>query len=288
MKIAVLCSGMLGYEALVHITLSHEVLFVCTDKGSVDIINYCNLNSIDLFIGNPRSGKITTFIAGRQVEVVVSVNYLFLVDRDLISLPSRIAFNIHGSLLPKYRGRTPHVWAIINGESVTGATAHIIGEDCDTGDIIEQREIQIDEKDTGADLLSKFRLVYPSILDSVMQLIVNNEVRTYRQDNSIATFFPKRTPEDGAIQWNWQRERIRNWVRALSYPYPGAFTFYEGRRITVDMAMFSNLGFHNEIGNGEILAVEPLIVKCPNGALELAKVREADIKFSIGGKFCDI
>src|SRR5690606_33504394 len=100
--------------------------------------------------------------------------YLFIIDKKIIDLATSIAFNIHGSLLPKYRGRTPHVWSIINNEKFTGITAHIIDEGCDTGDIIEQVKIKISKSDTGASLLEKYNLLYLPLIRSVLEKIQTN------------------------------------------------------------------------------------------------------------------
>jgi methionyl-tRNA formyltransferase len=98
-----------------------------------------------------------------ETDLILSINYLFLLDEEMISkLP--LAINIHGSLLPKYRGRTPHVWSIINGETKTGVTAHIIDADCDTGDIVKQIVVPIEKDDTGATILEKYEKIYPELL----------------------------------------------------------------------------------------------------------------------------
>src|SRR5690606_11116288 len=107
----------------------------------------------------------------RAVDVLFSINYLFLIERDVLSQDPRVV-NLHGSLLPKYRGRTPHVWAIINNESHTGVTAHLVDEGCDTGPIILQREVPIEYTDTGATILLKFSSLYPEIIADVYRMLV--------------------------------------------------------------------------------------------------------------------
>src|SRR5690606_22569809 len=134
-----------------------------TDSGSANISNWCEEKQVPCFVGNPRNGKASTFFSKYPVDVLLSVNYLFIIERDLIQHPKKYAFNMHGSLLPKYRGRTPHVWAIINGETQTGVTLHVIDEGCDTGDIVIQEKVKIEHNDTGADILSKFEVLYPLI-----------------------------------------------------------------------------------------------------------------------------
>lgn len=273
MKLGVLVSGNLGLEVIKHLSRLHDIIFVMTDKNSTKIIELCSHNDIDIFIGNPRSKIIQNFLFDKEIEVLISVNFLFLIEKNLITLPSKIAFNIHGSLLPKYRGRTPHVWAIINNEQVTGITAHLIDEGCDSGAIIEQLEVKIDYNDTGNDILCKFQNLYPGIIDKVLNQVERNTLKLTIQNHELASYFGKRVPEDGQINWSWQKERIRNWVRALTFPYPGAFTFFDGVKIIIDEVEFVNIGFNYNSPDGMIMSINPLLVKTPNGVIALKKVR---------------
>lgn len=273
MKIGFLCSGALGMSLLEYVFLTEEIRFVLTDRKSEAIISFCSENNINMFVGNPRYGNIDDFIKDKEIDVLISINYLFLIEPNLINLAKIISFNIHGSLLPKYRGRTPHVWAIINNEKETGVTAHLIDEGCDTGEIIEQIKIEIKPNDTGADVLGKFSVNYKILLDSVINKIKTNKISFKKQDNLLATFFGKRTPNDGLINWDWQRERIKNWVRAQAEPYPGAFTFYKEQKIIIDQVSFSDFGFNSSLQNGTIISISPFIVKTPNGAIEILKIR---------------
>jgi methionyl-tRNA formyltransferase len=279
MSLGVLVSGYLGCIVLKHLFKRHKVNFVMTDKKSTSIIEFCKINKLEIFVANPRNGVAFEFLSSQKIEVLLSVNYLFLIEKDLIELPSKIAFNIHGSLLPKYRGRTPHVWAIINNETQTGVTAHLIDEGCDTGDIIEQVIVKIDKDDSGNDLLQKYNNLYVPLLDSVLTKIETDTLRLIVQNNNLATYFGKRTPQDGKIDWNWHRERIMNWVRAQSFPYPGAFTFYNDEKIVIDNIEFTDDGFSQETPNGTILSVLPTIIKTPNGAVVLKNIRTGKTNF---------
>ncbi len=283
MNLGVIVSGNLGFISLNYLFNIYNVCYVLTDSQSEDIIDYCIKNQIDYFVGNPRNGKALNFcIKQKKIDILVSVNYLFLIEKDIIELPKFFAFNIHGSLLPKYRGRTPHVWAIINNESKTGITAHIIDEKCDAGDIIEQIEIEIDPQDTGSDLLEKFKLNYVKLLSSVLSKAKSNKIKLTKQQNNLATYFSKRTPNDGHINWNWHKERINNWIRAQAYPYPGAFSFLNGSKIIIDKIKFSDVGFSDKMTNGFLISSNPILVKTPNGVVELFDVREFDYEIKKG------
>lgn len=282
MKIGLLASGGLGLTVAKHLMNQSDLIFLMTDKKSSEIIDFCDKSNFPCFVGNPRGGKSQNFIQGKEIEVLISVNYLFLIEEDIINLPSKLAFNIHGSLLPKYRGRTPHIWAIINNEIETGITAHVIDSGCDTGDIIEQVKIPIDKYDTGADVLKKFNIEYIPLIDKVLSKVQYGELLLTPQENSKATFFGKRTPEDGKINWNWQKERIRNWVRAQAFPYPGAFSILEGKKLVIDDVVYEDFGFNNTMTNGLILSVEPILIKSPNGVVKISKYRDLDFQLEIG------
>lgn len=274
-SICLLASGNLGLIALKHLYSKQEVSIVCvfTNKNSSEILDFCNVKNIPCFSGNPRNESTTDFVSNIQrPDILLSVNYLFIIEEDLINFPKDYAINIHGSLLPRYRGRTPHVWSIINGENKTGITAHLITQKCDEGDIIKQVEIPIKKEDTGGSILKQYDEIYPRLIDEIITDYVNDTLSFTKQDETKATYFPKRTPEDGLIDFNWQRERIVNWVRAMCPPeYPGAFYFFNSKKIIVTKAEFSDLGFDLDVENGAILYTEEKfsIIKTSNGCLKL-------------------
>lgn len=281
MKISMLCSGMLGLNVLKKVRKKHKVSCVFTDRNSIEIIEYCFKNDLKYFKNNPRNGKGINFLKQFKVDVIVSVNYLYIIEKEMINYPSVISINIHGSLLPKYRGRTPHVWAIINGERKTGITVHRISEGCDEGEIIKQKEIAIEHNDSGADILNKFNEKYFPLIDTVLNEIKNEKYTLTPQDHRLATFFGKRNPEDGKINWEWNKESIRNWVRAQREPYPGAFTFLNNEKIIIDEVNCIEYPVDISIPNGTILETNPLIkVKVQDGVIEIKKHRTNNITFN--------
>ena len=284
MKVGILTSGDLGMNTLIKIIHDFNVVFVLTDSNSHGVLSLCKENKIPCFKGNPRKGVGYNFIKKIEVDIIASINYLFLIEKDIIHHSKQITFNIHGSLLPKYRGRTPHVWSIINNEEETGITAHVIDEGCDTGDIISQTKIKIDKFQTGNDILNKYKILYYNLVKEVIEKVKSEQLELKKQDENLATYFGVRRPENGRIDWNWQKERIRNWVRAQSYPYPGAFTFFNSQKITIDKVEEFSVGFNYNIINGTILEVKPNpIIKTQNGALIIKDYREK-VKFIKGAK----
>lgn len=264
-----LASGTLGLNALRTIIGIADVNFVLTDQASHVILEFCRQRGIPVFLGNPRNGRVSSFLHRFVTDVVFSVNYLFIVEEDILNHPKLIAANIHGSLLPKYRGRTPHVWAIINNEKETGVTVHVMDQGCDTGDILLQQSVPISAVETGGNILTKYESIYERMIRDFFARAAAGTLDRIPQDHSKATYFGRRTPDDGLIDWRWQRERIYNWIRALARPYPGAFFFCDRIKYEVHACRFSDRGFDERMVNGTVLTLEPLTVKTPNGALEL-------------------
>ena len=275
MKIGVLASGDLGHHILEVLYKLYDLEFIATNQKSKEIIDLAAEQNVPVFIGNPREGRLLEFLEDKSCDIILSINYLYLIERDIVCFPKRYAINFHGSLLPKYRGRTPHVWAIIKGEKKCGITAHLIDEGCDTGPIIIQQEVEIMEDDTGQNILEKYKYLYPVLVKEVLSKVERNNIELTIQDETKATFFGERTPSDGMIDWSWQTIRINNWVRAQSHPYPGAFTFYEGEKIIVDKIDVTTIEFEPLLKNGTIIKVVDNIpyVKTTNGIVKLSKIR---------------
>lgn len=274
MNIGFLASGYLGFKIMRSLIERIPPVFIGTDSKSTEIIQLAEEFSVPIFIGNPRNGRLANFLKDIKTDVMISTNYLFLLDQDVIK-KVKYPINLHGSLLPKYRGRTPHVWAIINNEKHTGITAHLIDNECDTGDVVIQKKINISPEATGADMLKSFEEIYPVMILEIVHNIENDVVTTTKQDNSKATYFGKRSPQDGLINWNWYKERIYNWVRAQAYPYPGAFTTFQGKKIIIDKVRFSDQGYNCSDPNGLVLIDDiNVVIKTPNGAVEFLEIRE--------------
>src|SRR5690606_20898903 len=125
--------------------------------------------------------------------------------------------------------------------------------------------------DTGAALLQKYNKLYVPLIENVLEQVISNKLVIREQDHSKATYFGKRTPADGLIDWSWHKERIINWVRAQAFPYPGAFSFYGKDKITIDEVQICDAGFNWKMPNGLILEVKPdILIKVANGVLKLS------------------
>ena len=211
-------------------------------------------------------------IAALKPDLILSVYYRHMIGTKILALPPLGAFNMHGSLLPKYRGRAPINWAVLHGEPRIGMTLHRMVKDPDAGAVVDQEGVDIAPRDTAEQAFRKVmpcaRLVLARQIDA---LLAGTAIET-PQDDSQATYFTGRKPDDGRIRWNTTTLQIFNLIRAVTDPYPGAFTDFNGARLMVWWAETDTPATKNLQGKpGEILSLEPLVIATADGAIELTK-----------------
>ena len=173
------------------------------------------------------------WIRALEPDLLLVVGWTQLVKEELLKVPRIACLGFHASLLPKYRGRAPVNWALINGERETGNTMIILEPGADVGDIVAQRRIPIEDDDDCGTLYEKVAKTEVDMLAEILPLIREGDLPRRKQDDSQATVMPKRRPEDGIIDWNLSAPRLHDWVRALTHPYPGAFAWLGGRKVFV-------------------------------------------------------
>jgi methionyl-tRNA formyltransferase len=178
---------------------------------------------------DPNAAETVARLAACRPDFLFSFYYRKMLKAPMLALAPRGALNLHGSLLPKYRGRAPVNWAIIHGETQTGATLHYMTDKPDSGDIVAQRPVPILPDDTAREVLDKITVAAEMALyDALPSLLAGTASRT-PQDLSRGSYFGGRKPEDGTIDWSRRAADIHNLVRAVAPPYPGARTRLDGR-----------------------------------------------------------
>jgi methionyl-tRNA formyltransferase len=168
----------------------------------------------------------------------VIIAYGQILSKEILDIPRILSLNIHGSLLPKYRGAAPINWAIINGEATTGITIIKMVEEMDAGPIIFQKAVEILNEDTAIALEDKLSGLAAAVLPEVLKSIEKGQHELVSQDESRVSFAPKLKKEDGLIDWNKSASDIYNLVRGCS-GWPGAFTYYKGRLLKIYKATVS-------------------------------------------------
>ncbi len=163
-------------------------------------------------------------------DMIFSFYYRNLIPAAVLDLPRLGAFNMHGSFLPTYRGRAPVNWAVLNGETKTGATLHVMIDRPDAGDIIDQEEVDIGPDDAAAVVQARVTQAAVDVLTRQIENLKKGTAPRIPQDPTQASYFGRRRPEDGEINWNWPAARIHNLVRAVTHPYPGAFGDLHGEK----------------------------------------------------------
>jgi methionyl-tRNA formyltransferase len=192
-------------------------------------------------------------------DFLFSFYYRRMLPTAVLETARRAALNLHGSLLPKYRGRCPVNWVLINDERETGVTLHHMVAKADAGDIVAQRRVPIADDDTAYTLYGKqtaaaidlMRTTYPHLCDGTAPRIV--------QDPAAATYFGGRRPADGLIDWSHSARQIYNLVRAVTHPYPGAFTHWQGSQLMIWRAQIADAG-PSELPPGTVAGLDDGVV----------------------------
>jgi len=172
--------------------------------------------------------EIVARIRRLRPDFLFSFYYRNMLGADLLALPARGAYNMHGSLLPKYRGRVPVNWAVIRGETQTGATLHQMVAKPDAGGIVDREAVDIGPDDTAADVFGKVTGAAEAVLKRALPLLVEGRARIVPQDLSQGSYFGGRKPEDGRIDWTRSAREVHNLVRGVAPPYPGAYARLPG------------------------------------------------------------
>ncbi|MBI3575936.1 MAG: formyltransferase [Gammaproteobacteria bacterium] len=213
-------------------------------------------------------------IRALRPEVIFSFYYRHLIPEAILKLPHLGAFNLHGSLLPKYRGRVPINWAIIHGETRTGVTLHWMVAKPDAGDIVDQEAVPIGPMETAREVFDRVAAAARQVVARQWDNIKSGKAPHIPQDPAQASYYGGRKPEDGRIDWRQGAREIFNLVRAVTHPYPGAFTALDGRRLFIWWALprRENTGSQP----GEVISTAPLHIATGQGSLEVLRLQWAD------------
>jgi methionyl-tRNA formyltransferase len=211
-------------------------------------------------------------IAAMKPDLILSVYYRNMIGMKVLGMAPLGAFNMHGSLLPKYRGRAPINWAVLHGEPRIGMTLHRMVKAPDAGNIVDQDGVDIGPRDTAEEAFRKVLPCARRVLARQIDALLAGKASETPQDESQATYFSGRKPEDGRIDWTQSSRRIFNLVRAVTDPYPGAFTDVGGSRLMVWWAEEEpSLPGAGPSKPGEIVSLSPLVVATGDGFLRLTR-----------------
>ena len=273
-RILVFGYGEVGYRCLeIRLRRGEQVVGVFTHEDDLaehqwfrSVAELAKRSGIPVWTGEDlRDAAALATIRRLAPDLIFSFYYRSMIPLQILTLAGRGAFNMHGSLLPKYRGRAPVNWAVLHGETKTGATLHQMVERADAGDIVDQEPVEIGPEETAPEVMAKVTEAACLVLERRLDELKAGCAPRIPQNHALATKFGRRRPEDGRIDWERSPAEIVNLVRAVTRPFPGAFTETESGRLYVWRARATK----GSGAPGRVLSREPLTVAAKSGAVEL-------------------
>jgi len=220
-------------------------------------------------------------IAKLNPDYVFSFYYRNLLGESLLSTAKHGAFNLHGSLLPRYRGRAPANWVLVNGETETGVTLHRMVKRADAGAIVAQQSVAIERSDTALSLHGKLRIAATDLLRDTLPAMLQGKTSETPQDESKASVYGRRTPADGKLLWSKPAEQLFNLVRAVTQPYPGAFCAVGEHKLIVWSAEV--VKGNDGQAPGRVISVDPLRIACGEDSLVILSGQRNDTGLFLSG-----
>ncbi|MUM19922.1 methionyl-tRNA formyltransferase [Mycobacterium sp. CBMA271] len=281
-----------GYRTLqALIDLGHDVALAVTHPASEDaykaiwsgpVDDLARQHGIPVHFTKRVDAETIDLVKGAEPDVIVVNSWYNRMPVELYDFPPHGTLNFHDSLLPKFTGFSPVLWSLISGESEFGLTVHRMDSGLDTGDILVQHSLPIGPADTGTELVLRGMDLIPGVLAEALSALESGTAVWRPQNKSERTYCHKRSERDSAVDWSWPAEDLERFVRALSDPYPRAFTYYDGERIEVLEARISEARYGGTPGR-VIVQEEGGVVVCGSDAyrvgnrgLVITRIRCAD------------
>ncbi len=265
--------GCVGIEELLHAGIEIQAVFTHKDNPNENVwfrsvAELAARKNLPVFSPEDINHPLwVNRIKALNPDVIFSFYYRNMVGKDILAIPPQGCLNLHGSLLPKYRGRVPLNWALVNGETRTGVTLHYMTVQPDAGDIVAQREIAIDNDDTAKDLHLKAADAARELLKATLPQIKAGKAARTPQNEADATYYHGRKPADGLIDWTQSADAIRNLVRAVAMPYPGAFSYYAAKKyIFWEVSKTANTV---NAQPGTVISTDPLVIAAGQDAVQV-------------------
>jgi len=234
--------GCLGFEALLAHGFEVAAVFTHRDDPREEVwweslTRKAEARGIPVHYPESLSPAVQDLVASYAPDFLFSFYYRFMIPPAVLALAGRGALNLHGSLLPCYRGRAPVNWVLVEGQTETGVSLHYMVEKPDAGALVDQERVAIDFADTAFTLYGKLEDAARRLLDRALPALAGGTAKASPLDLAQGSYRGGRKPADGRIDWSWTPKRIYDLVRAVTHPYPGAFTTLRGRRLLVWWAL---------------------------------------------------
>jgi len=216
--------------------------------------------------------ELSDLIEKGKPDMIIVVGWYWIINKRLLEKVPDGIIGIHASLLPKYRGFAPLVWAIINGEKKTGISLFYFDRGIDSGDIVAQKEFDILENDTIKEILKKTERSVADILKENYSKLLSGEAPRTKQNHENAIYCSQRKPEDGRINWNFSNKKIHDFIRAQAPPYPGAFSYIKDKKIIIAKSRLFQSPYFGIPGFVSQVKSESVIVCCGTNAIEILEI----------------
>jgi methionyl-tRNA formyltransferase len=272
----------------------HEIVGVVSppEKKAGEYVDYESFKKMGKRTKVFRTSEIGSIISGIKnisPDIGICAGWTEIIPEDVLNTPDKGFVGLHSSKLPDGRGGAPVNWSIIHGDDTVSLSVFEFVPEVDAGDVIEQSEISIEERDTVKTVYDKLTVLAFDLLDEALAKIERKNDWGVPQDIAEATYLPNRKPQDSIVDWTKSAPNLRDWVRALTHPYPGAFTFYEQSKLTIWEASTSGKRTPDAEA-GEVVDIKSgsgVEVKTGDGTLILERVQEGDKPEMWGDRFAD-
>ena len=277
----VFVGGILFSKSLLETILAHNftvsAIFSYDESKKHSTSDYVSFDdiakkyNIDNFkVKNINDKENVALMQSYQPDLILVMGWSQIIKNDILSIPSIGIIGSHPTQLPKYRGRAPIPWSILKGLKQSALTFFYMDDGIDDGDILDQQEFQISETDDATSVYSKMTLLGEKmIIENLSALKENNAKRNKQNESQFIEYWPKRTPDDGLINWSESANYIDRLIRATTHPYPGAFTFFNKSKLIIWKAELSDI----QQGEAIISKVEnKIIVGTGDGSIILKSV----------------
>jgi methionyl-tRNA formyltransferase len=276
--------GIKGIEIL--LKTNHEIIQVFTHPLNMDkhekvwyesVVDICTKNNIPILEKTKTDEEIFNLIKSMCPDLILCLGWRRLIPKTIFEFPIHGTINFHDGLLPEYRGFAPVNWCIINDEKFSGITAHYLDDDVDTGDIILQEKVPINDDDTAKMVYEKLLEIYPNFLINLLDKITSKNINKKIQNRLDGFTCSRRFPHDGKINWNDDRKKIHNLIRALSYPYPNAFFISDDKKFFINKSCLLEEDFRGPSGRICKITSDGIVILCgtdhtKNQALEITEL----------------
>ncbi|GGL23299.1 methionyl-tRNA formyltransferase [Nocardia jinanensis] len=278
----------------------HEVVLAVTHPASEDsykgiwsdsVEELAREHGIPVHLTERADAETIDLVKSAEPDVIVVNSWYTWMPSELYNMPTHGTLNLHDSLLPKFTGFSPVLWALISGAAEFGLTVHRMDEQLDTGDILVQHSLPIEPRATGTELVLAGMELIPGAVHEALEALASGTAQWRPQDKAARTYFHKRSDRDSRIDWNWSATDLERFVRALSAPYPRAFSHYRGERIEVLEAAVSAARYGGTPGrvivqeDGGVVVSGPDAHRGANHGLLITRIRTADGTEHSGAEF---